>query len=86
MRGQANRGIADILPEGITPADAGTSFFPDSSVDVTMDHPRGCGDKRDAPAARPPQGGSPPRMRGQGQGTEKAPEIFRITPADAGTS
>ena len=71
---------------GITPACAGKRPTK-SSHDLTGgDHPRVCGEKPSLQPARPPQKGSPPRVRGK----EIKPEIIlvwiRITPACAGKS
>ena len=49
-----------------------------------MDHPRGCGENKEAQAIKVLRTGSPPRMRGkQGEITEIS-RPYRITPADAG--
>ena len=50
------------------------------------DHPRGCGDKTTCALKKEQTKGSPPRMRGQGDYDSHLYIIWRITPADAGTS
>ena len=70
----------------ITPADAGTSVFPDFDTLVAVDHPRGCGDKLVRISAPVSAVGSPPRMRGQGDSGTAHTIYPGITPADAGTS
>ena len=50
----------------------------------TKDHPRVCGEKTVLDLSRLVEQGSPPRMRGKAQKTEKLAGKCRITPAYAG--
>ncbi len=86
MRGQAAAGRKRQYIPGITPADAGTSGGLLNRPETIPDHPRGCGDKGFEPMDPQVGGGSPPRMRGQGNAHPQKANGNGITPADAGTS
>ena len=86
MRG---KGLTECLAGvacGITPAYAGKRSAGDCPMYRPWDHPRLCGEKRNAHTLFPYSLGSPPPMRGKGN--SQTPEKFkeRITPAYAGKS
>ena len=86
MRGQDHtHELIEGVPR-ITPADAGTRDSLMERLTAVEDHPRGCGDKQNAYTEDEWNGGSPPRMRGQGHDWVVPFKGVRITPADAGTS
>ena len=72
--------------EGITPACAGKSIIEATSRALNEDHPRVCGEKNSASVIRNCKQGSPPRMRGKGEGQGNSHQERRITPAYAGKS
>ena len=69
---------------GITPADAGKTFFSTFHISILQDHPRGCGENDDIQPEFPNVAGSPPRMRGKLRTVNSVSSSTRITPADAG--
>ena len=69
---------------GITPACAGKSTEPAFKVRKIRDHPRVCGEKFFGPSPVFLALGSPPRVRGKGQGLKRDASGARITPACAG--
>ena len=86
MRGKEVADVVDGKGQGITPAYAGKR--PDGYVVLAPsgDHPRVCGEKptqRSTGSVRP---GSPPRMRGKGDGFTVHFQQVGITPAYAGKS
>ncbi len=86
MRG---KGVSFAYAEalaGITPAYAGKSMTRFISHRHTTDHPRLCGEKHIILVCNLMFVGSPPPMRGKGQGHAKRVEHRRITPAYAGKS
>ena len=68
----------------ITPADAGKTPPKFTSIILTTDHPRGCGENVTAYDPTMSGTGSPPRMRGKPQMPRTRNADARITPADAG--
>ena len=86
MRGQVEPLVPWTKHNRITPADAGTSSSWQKAPVHSWDHPRGCGDKGFEPMDPQVGGGSPPRMRGQGNAHPQKANGNGITPADAGTS
>ena len=86
MRGQVEPLVPWTKHNRITPADAGTSSSWQKAPVHSWDHPRGCGDKGFEPMDPQVGGGSPPRMRGQGNAHPRKANGNGITPADAGTS
>ena len=52
--------------------------------EVTVDHPRGCGENYDGAKGFNSAEGSPPRMRGKRMAHTRRRNCGRITPADAG--
>ena len=76
--------IRDCL--GITPAHAGKSCMDADDAREPGDHPRTCGEKMAPPMVMSWGLGSPPHMRGKGEGRQTAPDRPGITPAHAGKS
>ena len=86
MRGQAPKVLSCDGDIRITPADAGTRHMGINGLPYATDHPRGCGDKGPHARGLERDEGSPPRMRGQELLFHQLLLVYRITPADAGTS
>ena len=70
--------------EGITPACAGKSEEPTSSLTAPWDHPRVCGEKLATKATQRCTMGSPPRVRGKVHEAGAVKADVGITPACAG--
>ena len=68
----------------ITPAYAGKTFFVNFGTRCVEDHPRVCGENKEAQAIKVLRTGSPPRMRGKHLHGESLQAMLRITPAYAG--
>ena len=86
MRGKGFFHFTHEMFEGITPACAGKSIIEATSRALNEDHPRVCGEKNSASVIRNCKQGSPPRMRGKGEGQGNSHQERRITPAYAGKS
>ena len=86
MRGKEDRKLAPLDTARITPAYAGKSRFFLSVCVCRKDHPRVCGEKSLQQITKFSERGSPPRMRGKENTTEKTEKRARITPAYAGKS
>ena len=86
MRGKEAGLLQPLLMIRITPAYAGKSRAWLNVEDYTGDHPRLCGEKRDAEPKRTDQKGSPPPMRGKVLNGFRDNPYYRITPAYAGKS
>ena len=71
---------------GITPACAGKRTAQRSQRCQKWDHPRVCGEKTLCRSTVVPVWGSPPRMRGKGEGCSLPGSCRGITPACAGKS
>ena len=84
MRGKAARTPHDMPRRRITPAYAGKSRSPWFSLRVSWDHPRLCGEKRNAAAHCVSGVGSPPPMRGKDTSSWSTSMPYGITPAYAG--
>ena len=69
---------------GITPACAGKSLNPRTTMPLRRDHPRVCGEKASACVAGLRRGGSPPRVRGKAGRPVLGQNAPGITPACAG--
>ena len=69
---------------GITPACAGKSLNPRTTMPLRRDHPRVCGEKASACVAGLRRGGSPPRVRGKAGRPVLSQNAPGITPACAG--
>ena len=84
VRGEASFNARSATAVGITPACAGRSARCTGFSPPSEDHPRVCGEKLVVvlPVKRPL--GSPPRVRGEVQDSEKEVLDERITPACAG--
>ena len=86
VRGKAGGSSGVCLIMGITPACAGKSSSAGSVWQSSRDHPRVCGEKRNAKHVQCYYVGSPPRVRGK-EGQERDDfAMVRITPACAGKS
>ena len=84
MRGKLSFMPLTPLTLGITPADAGKTYFPEPLAIAARDHPRGCGENSFAAVNVSEQAGSPPRMRGKLDALLNSAFRLGITPADAG--
>ena len=84
MRGKLLSGASRKQLHGITPADAGKTFLFQKARLDDGDHPRGCGENKEAQAIKVLHTGSPPRMRGKRRHSRRFAVMTRITPADAG--
>ena len=86
MRGKVITYLQALFTTGITPAYAGKSTQCQYNTDRKEDHPRVCGEKNVKAFLAPEVVGSPPRMRGKGNGLNFCHAPGRITPAYAGKS
>ena len=84
MRGKVILLDTKSCHDGITPAYAGKSLTIPKLSTASRDHPRVCGEKREAATRRRAALGSPPRMRGKEKGLLGVLGLDRITPAYAG--
>ena len=84
MRGKAVCTRFFQLGDGITPAYAGKRPFRGAILPECQDHPRLCGEKLTSSKIYGINSGSPPPMRGKGNGSESRKTCSRITPAYAG--
>ena len=65
MRGRRSDCLRFRPADGLTPANAGTTYFTQTSWSGAKAHPRECGDDRLCGFLKPYRNGSPPRMRGR---------------------
>ena len=86
MRGKATVRDCDMILVRITPAHAGKSHFATSFHLNRRDHPRTCGEKLYRFWTFSETKGSPPHMRGKGNGRKSFAGKQGITPAHAGKS
>ena len=86
MRGKAGLFPACDSGKGITPACAGKSMMSCTTLTVTGDHPRVCGEKGFVLYFKLFPQGSPPRVRGKGALARDKDGKPGITPACAGKS
>ena len=86
MRGKAGLFPACDSGKGITPACAGKSMMSCTTLTVTGDHPRVCGEKGFVLYFKRFPQGSPPRVRGKGALARDKDGKPGITPACAGKS
>ena len=86
VRGKAASGGTITIPVRITPARAGKRRNIRSTTPPAWDHPRACGEKQISTSAWLTPRGSPPRVRGKGQGCAQRERDRGITPARAGKS
>ena len=84
VRGKDLFGLGVDGSAGITPACAGKSFVPVYDRIQRRDHPRVCGEKRQAFMTSQSVVGSPPRVRGKGLARKDRRLGIGITPACAG--
>ena len=71
---------------GIIPAGAGKRPYLTGGNGLGGDHPRGCGEKTNAPFRNCSSLGSSPRVRGKGHTRHVVMRVLRIIPAGAGKS
>ena len=86
MRGKVVAMTVNANSNGITPAYAGKRPTFRILFTLRRDHPRVCGEKEASPIGRLSSLGSPPRMRGKGDGAGYRLLQIGITPAYAGKS
>ena len=86
VRGKAKPSGLGSLERGITPAYAGKRCSARTPTFRTWDHPRMCGEKLSTTSTDIHPAGSPPRVRGKGQGFQVCKVARGITPAYAGKS
>ena len=86
MRGKGDENYPYVKVPRITPAHAGKSLFARALGVPFWDHPRACGEKPSPLFPASTSLGSPPRMRGKGEGGSAIGVYFGITPAHAGKS
>ena len=86
VRGKERREIKDVIDKRITPACAGKSCVILCIHNLAQDHPRVCGEKREAENAKSPPVGSPPHVRGKENHPKGIQRGGGITPACAGKS
>ena len=84
VRGEGLLLLGDAVVVGITPACAGRRNEADRTSERIRDHPRVCGEKLTSSSSSSHTSGSPPRVRGEGDGTSHRGLLLRITPACAG--
>ena len=84
MRGKGRCAFFNRNFHGITPAYAGKSAGKGQFFTPYRDHPRLCGEKRQARPMQSCRVGSPPPMRGKVTVPQKLYLLVRITPAYAG--
>ena len=84
MRGKHLIGSHKVYLFGITPAHAGKTLRRTEACSGAWDHPRACGENRPVIRLKPPQTGSPPRMRGKLVAGVDFGCATGITPAHAG--
>ena len=86
MRGKGAVRLLETITPRITPAYAGKRLCRAEIAAGSQDHPRVCGEKYKWKALVTAHQGSPPRMRGKGQGKILCAAKRWITPAYAGKS
>ena len=86
MRGAPFPGSRVSACIGIIPADAGSTHPGDQNVQISQDHPRGCGEHAWMGTGRWRLPGSSPRMRGAPHLLLPAASGAGIIPADAGST
>ena len=86
MRGKVYTAVKNAVDKRITPAYAGKSLHNACQIILSQDHPRLCGEKLAVPCVVLVFTGSPPPMRGKGNGAATFRITGGITPAYAGKS
>ena len=86
MRGAPGLLLRLFEPQGIIPADAGSTYMPVSALDLPEDHPRGCGEHFTVRWSDSRVLGSSPRMRGAQYIILLGRCVAGIIPADAGST
>ena len=86
MRGALQASEAGRRPDGIIPADAGSTLPVMIIRAIREDHPRGCGEHSMESSITERNMGSSPRMRGAPDVLSRPGITHRIIPADAGST
>ena len=86
MRGAPCAGDGHQYGLGIIPADAGSTDYKRLEGVLYEDHPRGCGEHLVSSPDVSMWTGSSPRMRGAHSGVSHLVMLYRIIPADAGST
>ena len=86
MRGALGLLRKNVRPNGIIPADAGSTVYGSADVVAYLDHPRGCGEHPGLMGLPGSCGGSSPRMRGALLVQAERAGQVGIIPADAGST
>ena len=86
MRGAPGDGHEPAAAGRIIPADAGSTEDDSNDDDEEEDHPRGCGEHRVVRCLSSASWGSSPRMRGAHVTKISGRVLWRIIPADAGST
>ena len=84
MRGKLIQLATGLGKTGITPAGAGKTYVKYDLRQAAPDHPRRCGENILTADNTDSKQGSPPRMRGKPEASERSIAALGITPADAG--
>ncbi len=84
VRGKRCLRAHGIARQGITPAGAGKTGFVPLLGGVAGDHPRRCGENRQALRVPRSRVGSPPQVRGKQENNNVSNLAWGITPAGAG--
>ena len=84
VRRKDDQSVADMIRQGITPACAGKRTPLHFDAVGRGDHPRMCGEKKEAERRRNTNIGSPPHVRGKVNGSFHFFILGGITPACAG--
>ncbi len=86
LRGPRLLASCSFASSRITPAPAGTTYLKTQGHLICKDHPRTCGDHRQARSGSYASSGSPPHLRGPRKPQHHHGDRRRITPAPAGTT
>ena len=86
MRGAPVPALAGPLGKRIIPADAGSTRYRSRSMRPGRDHPRRCGEHWSHPDEVKQTGGSSPQMWGARTQVRNHHHVYRIIPADAGST
>ena len=86
MRGALTSNFGKQIPDGIIPADAGSTRLSYFLSYISKDHPRGCGEHLTDNLKGDVEQGSSPRMRGAHDPVVLATGLLGIIPADAGST
>ncbi len=85
VRGAVLQSLEGLLPDGNTPAGAGSRRTPTSPSGTCREHPRGCGEQATGRRRSAAGTGTPPRVRGAGTHEHSREPGRGNTPAGAGS-